>query len=119
MKFLATVPVISWNSSVEQLNHFNTIAGNKCCMILIQWWGIGSYLSGAMCRFVYGPADAIANHWLVLVLARPGNPGQSPEGHKTDVCLCCITNTLPKSQKKINNLSHKTTANILAAPWTC
>jgi len=25
---------------------------------------------------------------LVLVAAHPGNPGQSPEGRKTDVCVC-------------------------------
>jgi len=25
---------------------------------------------------------------LVLALAHPGNPGQSPEGHKMDVCVC-------------------------------
>ena len=24
----------------------------------------------------------------LLVPVHPGNPGQSPEGHKTDVCVC-------------------------------
>jgi len=26
-----------------------------------------------------------------LVPAHPGNPGQSPEGRKTDVCVCVFT----------------------------
>jgi len=32
--------------------------------------------------------DASVKSRLVLVLAHPGNPGQSPEGHKMDVCVC-------------------------------
>jgi len=49
------------------------------------------------CRFACGSsADAAATHCLllqqksrsVLVPAHPGNPGQSPEGRKTVVCVC-------------------------------
>jgi len=30
-----------------------------------------------------------------LVLAQPGNPGQSPEGRKTDLCVCvCVAGWL-------------------------
>jgi len=43
----------------------------------------------ARCRFAYGPVDATATQ-LVLVPANPGNPGQSPEGHKTDVSCVCV-----------------------------
>ena len=59
------------------------------------WHG---HLSGARCRFAYGPADATATaaHSVASVesrLAHPGNPGQSPEGRKTctaraRLCVC-------------------------------
>jgi len=52
------------------------------------------YLPEARSRFAYGPADATATQSLVsvksrliLVPAHPGNPGQSPEGRKMDVCV--------------------------------
>jgi len=61
-------------------------------------WVVGcwrGYLSGARCRFAYGPADATATHCLLfqeiqigftfLVPAHPGSPVQSPGGHKTVV----------------------------------
>jgi len=47
---------------------------------------LAGYLSGARCRFAYGPADGTATHCLLLqyiqigftfpVLAHPGSPGQ-------------------------------------------
>jgi len=59
------------------------------------------YLSGARCRFAYGPADATATHSLVpvnpdwfylpgftfLVPAHPGSSGQSPLGRKMAVVV--------------------------------
>jgi len=57
------------------------------------WHG---YLSVARCIFAYGSADVTATGSLslalvksrfVLVPAHPGNPRQSPEGRKTDVCV--------------------------------
>jgi len=61
--------------------------------------GMLAWLSGARYRFAYGPADATAAHSLasvksklVLVPAHPGNLGQSPESHKTDVvCVSIVT----------------------------
>ena len=56
------------------------------------WHG---YLSGARCRFPYGPTDPTATHCLLLqeiqigfgftflVPAHPGSPGQNPESHNT------------------------------------
>ena len=57
-----------------------------------EWWGAG--MSGARCRFAYGPGDATATDCLLLqeiqigfgftflVLAHPGSPGQNPESYK-------------------------------------
>ena len=65
------------------------------------------YLSGARCRFTYGPAHATTTHYLApvnpdwlyltgftfLVPAHPGSPGRSPGDLKTIViyllCLPC------------------------------
>jgi len=55
------------------------------------------YLSGARCRFAYGPADPNATHCLLLqeirvgfgftflVPSHAGNPEQNPESPKTVV----------------------------------
>jgi len=60
------------------------------------WHG---YLSGARCRFAYGPADPIVTHCLflqkiqigfgftLLVPAHLGSPRQNPEGHKMVVVV--------------------------------
>jgi len=57
-----------------------------------RWRG---YLSGARCRFAYGPTDPIATHFLLLqeiqvgydftflIQAHPVSPGQNPESCKT------------------------------------
>jgi len=61
----------------------------------VKSWMVGcwhGYLSGVRCRFAYGSADATASHcFLVLILAHPHNPGQSPEGCKMDFCLFCLS----------------------------
>jgi len=55
-----------------------------------------SYVSGARCRFAYGPTDATATHYLLilpfwcLVLAHPGSPGQGPEDRKTVAVVVVI-----------------------------
>jgi len=59
------------------------------------------YLTGAMCRFAYGPADAILLTvsclskiqigFTFLVLVHSDNPGQTPEDCKIDVCVrACV-----------------------------
>ena len=58
-----------------------------------------SYLSGAQCRFAYGPADATATHcvftiiqigFTFLVPAHPGGPGQRAI-KRVCVCVCvCV-----------------------------
>ena len=63
------------------------------------WHG---YLSGAMCRFAYGPADATATQIQIgfssLVLARPGSPGQRAVKR---VCVFIINPpTLHKAQAR-------------------
>jgi len=65
-------------------------------------WVVGcwcGYLSGARCRFAYGPADPIAAHCLLLqeiqigfgftflMPAHPGSPRQNPEGRKMVVVV--------------------------------
>ena len=59
-------------------------------------------LSGARCRFTYGPADTTATHCLLLqeiqigfgftflVPAHPGNPWQNPEGCKTVIVVVVV-----------------------------
>jgi len=66
------------------------------------WCG---YLSGARCRFTYGPADTTATHCLLLqeiqigfgfiflVPAHPGSPGQNPESRKMVVVLVVVVTT--------------------------
>jgi len=63
-----------------------------------------SCLSGARCRFAYGPADATATlslapinpDWFYLpgftflVPAYPGSPGQNPESHKMVVAVVVV-----------------------------
>ena len=81
--FTATTLLVGWQEGHPACKK---LSGGEC------WRG---YLSGARCRFAYDPADATATHCLLLqiiqiglVLAHLGNPGQSPEGRKMDVCLC-------------------------------
>ena len=72
---------------IAVLVFFDYLEGYWCC-----------YLSGARCRFAYGPADATATHCLCfskiqigftfLILAYPGNPIQS-RGCKMDVRVLC------------------------------
>ena len=31
-----------------------------------EWWDAGMVVSGARCRFAYGPADATATHYLLV-----------------------------------------------------
>ena len=62
-------------------------------------------LSGAKCRFAYGPADATASHCLLLqeieigfgftflVLADPGSPRQNPESCKMVVVVVFFLRT--------------------------
>ena len=81
-------------SALTQL--FGWQEGHPACKKLSG--GVLVWLTGARCRFAYGPAAATATQSLasvksrlVLVVAHPGNPGQSSEGHKTDVCVCvCV-----------------------------
>jgi len=46
--------------------------GHPACkkeLTVCKWWDAGMViLSGARCRFAYGPADATATHYLRLVL---------------------------------------------------
>jgi len=67
------------------------------------WHG---YLSGARCRFAYGPADPSATQEIqigfgltFLVLAHPGSPGQNPESRTTVVIWSLV------SIFRINNTS--------------
>jgi len=61
-----------------------------------EWWGAGVVIClrrGADCIWAswchcHSLSLASVKSRLVLVPAHPGNPGQSPEGHKTDVCMC-------------------------------
>jgi len=65
------------------------------------------YVTGARCRFAYGPADATATHCLLLqeiqtgfgftflVLAQPGSPGQNQESHKMVVIVLVVTASFP------------------------
>jgi len=57
-----------------------------------------AYLSGARCRFAYGPADATALPLSTGIscsskiqtgsgTGSPSNPGQNPEGRKMGVCM--------------------------------
>jgi len=69
-------------------------------MLLVGCWH--GYLSGARCRFAYGPADPTATHCLLLqeiqigfgftflVPAHPGSPGQNPESHKMAVVVVVV-----------------------------
>jgi len=64
------------------------------------WCG---YLSGARCRFAYGPADPNVTHRLLLqeiqigfgftflVPAHPDSPGQNPESRKTVVVVVVVS----------------------------
>jgi len=97
-------------TKIESLNIYTC---NMCKMLLVGWQeghlackklsggGWCGYLSGVRCRFAYGPADATATHCLCfskfqigftfLIPAHPVNPGKSPEGCKTGVCVCaCV-----------------------------
>ena len=60
-------------------------------------------MSGARCRFAYGPADATATHSLLLIqeethlfwfyisgTGSPGIAGQSPGGRKTIVVVVVV-----------------------------
>jgi len=72
-------------------------------------WVVGGwhgYVSGSRCRFAYGPADAIATHYLLLQQIQIGVtflvlpvwwqltqvvPERIQEGHKMAVCMCvCV-----------------------------
>jgi len=82
------------------------------------WHG---YLSGAKCRFAYGPADATATHYLsfqsdwfylpgftFLHPAHPGSSGHSLEGYKMVVVVAVA----------VVSYSVLATATVLAVcPW--
>ena len=63
------------------------------------------YLSGAMCRFAYSPADATATHFscfskiqvgfIFLVPAYPNSPGQRAV-KQVCVCVTSISDKLPQ-----------------------
>ena len=70
-----------------------------------EWWGaawLSAWLTGARCRFAYGPADPSATHHLLLqeiqigfrftflVPVHPGSPGQNPESHETVVVVVIV-----------------------------
>ena len=72
-------------------------------MVVVCWRGY-CYLSGAMCRFAYGPADATATPlpltvscfseiqigFTFLVPAHPGSPGKRAV-KRVCVCVCvCV-----------------------------
>jgi len=54
------------------------------CLEQIQ---IGIWPSLSHCHSLSLPS---VNSRLVLLLAHPGSPGQSPEGRKTCVCVCVL-----------------------------
>ena len=74
------------------------------------------YLSGARCRFAYGPADTTATHCLLhqeiqisfgftfLVPAHPGSPGQNPENCKMVVIVVAVPAALVCCAKKQENI---------------
>jgi len=70
--------------------------------------GLLAWLSGARCRFPYGPADTTATHCILLqeiqigfgftflVPAHPGNPRQNPDSCKMlVVVVVVVTHILP------------------------
>ena len=79
-----------------------------CYTDLVGCWR--GYLPGVRCRLVYGPADAIATHCLLLqynpdwftflVPAYPGSPGQRAVKR---VCVCvCIYRLAFYTQQKVS-----------------
>jgi len=67
-------------------------------LLKTEWWGVGVVNWGEVqiCIWLswyhyHSLSLGSVKSRLVLVVAHPGNPGQSPEGHKMDVCVrACI-----------------------------
>jgi len=77
-------------------------------------WVVGfwhGYLSGARCRFAYGPADVTATHYLFLVgftfqePAHPRSPGHGPGDCKMIVVVVVVvvdgTDRSPESPRRL------------------
>jgi len=84
-----------------------------------------SLLSGASCRFAYGPADATATHCLLLqkiqtgfgytflVPAHPGNPEQNPESHKIVAVVVVVKGkSESNSNDSVNPSDFKSAKNV-------
>ena len=68
----------------------------------------GGMLSGARCKFAYGPADAIATHYLLITRLVPD---KIQESRKTVVCVCvcvcvCDITYLPNKEDEKMSINH-------------